>query len=126
MKADSTYIFVYNGVRYFEVNPNITGINNSKEIPTEFNLYQNYPNPFNPSTVIKYALPFSSNVKIEIFNILGEKIKELVNEQKSTGYYGVNFNTTGLASGVYFYIIQAKSVDGKNEFRDVKKMVLLK
>ena len=88
--------------------------------------YGNYPNPFNPSTIIKYALPFSSNVKIEVYNILGEKIKELVNEQKNTGYYEVNLNTNSIASGVYFYMIEAKSIDGKNEFRDTKKMVLLK
>ncbi len=105
----------------------ITGINGmSSGIPIVYQLMQNYPNPFNPSSKIRYALPFSSNVKIEIYNILGEKIKELVNEQKNTGYYEVNFNTTGLASGVYFYMIEAKSIDGKNEFRDTKKMMLLK
>jgi len=105
----------------------ITGINGmSSGIPVVYQLMQNYPNPFNPSSKIRYALPFSSNVKIEIFNILGEKIKELVNEQKNIGFYEVNFNTNGLASGVYFYMIEAKSIDGKHEFRDVKKMVLLK
>ncbi|MHB8581409.1 MAG: C1 family peptidase [Ignavibacteriaceae bacterium] len=96
------------------------------EIPTAFNLSQNYPNPFNPSTIIKYAIPYSSNVKLEIYNILGEKIKDLVNEQKNPGNYDLKFNTTGLASGVYFYVIEAKSIDGKSEFRDAKKMVLLK
>ena len=99
---------------------------NSPALPSKFELMQNYPNPFNPSTVIRFALPFSSNVKIGVYNLLGEKIKELVNEQKNTGYYEVNFNTNGLASGVYFYMIEAKSLDGKNEFRDTKKMILLK
>ncbi len=105
----------------------ITGINGIKGgIPVVYQLMQNYPNPFNPSSKIGYALPFSSNVKISIYNLLGEMIKELVNEQKNAGYYEVNFTTTGLASGVYFYLIEARSLDGKNGFRDVKKMVLLK
>jgi len=94
--------------------------------PANFKLSQNYPNPFNPTTMIRFALPSRSNVKIEVYNTLGEKIKELVNEQKNSGNYEVSFNTTGLASGVYFYMIDAKSIDGKNEFRDTKKMVLLK
>lgn len=98
----------------------------SLSLPNKFELMQNYPNPFNPSTVIRFSIPFSSNVKIEVYNILGEKIKELVNEQKSTGNYEVNFNTNGLASGVYFYMIEAKSIDGKNEYRETKKMVFLK
>jgi hypothetical protein len=105
----------------------ITGINKIKSgIPVVYNLYQNYPNPFNPSTLIKFDLPFSSNVKIEVYNILGEKVRELMNEEKPAGYYEVNFNTTGLASGVYLYLLEAKSTDGKNEYRDVKKMMMIK
>jgi hypothetical protein len=105
----------------------VTGINDNKNnIPVAYRLYQNYPNPFNPSTLIKYALPFNSAVKIEIYNILGAKVKELLNEQKTAGYYSVNLNTTGLASGVYMYILRAKSLDGKSEYRDTKKMILLK
>ncbi|MDR3627190.1 MAG: T9SS type A sorting domain-containing protein, partial [Ignavibacteriaceae bacterium] len=98
----------------------------SKDIPIAYELYQNYPNPFNPSSKIRYALPFNSNVKIEIYNVLGQKVKEILNEEKAAGYYEVNFNTTGLASGVYLYMIYVKSTDGKSEFRNVKKMVLLK
>ena len=106
---------------------NTTGLSKiSGNVPKVYALFQNYPNPFNPSSNIRYALPFKSNVKIEVYNILGEKIKELVNEQKNTGYYEVNFSTNGLASGVYFYTIEAKSVDGKGSFRDTKKMLLLK
>ncbi len=104
---------------------NISSANNIVQ-PKQYQLYQNYPNPFNPGTVISYALPFSSNVKIEVYNILGEKVKELLNAQKSAGYYSVNFNTAGLGSGVYFYMIEAKSTDGKSEYRDTKKMMLLK
>lgn len=109
------------------VGDNILGVALAgNKIPDSYKSYQNYPNPFNPSTIIKYALPYSSNVKIEVYNILGEKIKELVNGQKPAGYYDLSFNTTGLASGIYFYMIEAKSIDGKNEFRDTKKMILLK
>ena len=104
---------------------NISSINNIVQ-PKQYQLYQNYPNPFNPTTVISFALPFSSNIKIEVYNILGERIKELLNEQKNAGYYEINFNTTGLASGVYLYTIEAKSTDGKSEYRNTKKMVLLK
>ena len=105
----------------------IAGINNIKNgIPVVYNLYQNYPNPFNPSTMIIFTLPFNSKVKIEVYNILGERVRELVNEQKSAGYYEVNFNTTGLSSGVYLYMIEAKSLDGKSEYVNTKKMMLLK
>jgi hypothetical protein len=104
-----------------------TGItNNSSGLPVSYNLFQNYPNPFNPSTLIKFALPFSSDVKLEVYNILGVRIKELLNEQKPAGYYEINFNTAGLASGVYFYSIEANSLDGKSQFKSFKKMMLLK
>jgi hypothetical protein len=98
----------------------------SSVVPNKFELYQNYPNPFNPSTIINYALPFSSNVKIEVYNILGERVRELLNGQKSAGYYSINLNTAGLSSGVYLYMIQAKSLDGKSEYINTKKMILLK
>ena len=89
-------------------------------IPTEFGLNQNYPNPFNPSTVIRYALPKASDVKIVVFDILGRVVASLVNERKSAGYYELPFNAASLASGTYFYRIQA------GEFVQTKKMLLLK
>ena len=101
-------------------------VSNSSNVPNKFELMQNFPNPFNPTTVISFALPFSSNVKIEAYNILGERVRELLNAQKTAGYYEVYFNATGLASGVYLYMIYAKSIDGKSEYRDTKKMLLLK
>jgi endonuclease/exonuclease/phosphatase family metal-dependent hydrolase len=84
-----------------------------------FALQQNYPNPFNPSTTINYTIPEISNVTINIFDILGNKIKTLVDEQKSVGSYKVIWNAKNLSSGIYFYQIQA------NEFIDTKKMLLL-
>ena len=89
-------------------------------MPTEYYLSQNYPNPFNPTTKIKYAIPQSSNVVIKIFDILGNEIQTLVNEEKATGTYELTWYAEGFPSGVYFYRLQAGS------FVETKKMVLMK
>lgn len=89
-------------------------------IPVAFSLEQNYPNPFNPVTTIEYSIPKSSFVTLKIYDMLGNEIKKLVNEQKSPGYYRVDFNGSKMASGIYFYRLEA------NDFTTVKKMVLLK
>jgi peptidoglycan/xylan/chitin deacetylase (PgdA/CDA1 family) len=94
--------------------------------PSSYSLDQNYPNPFNPSTRIKYSIPFESNVKVIVFNALGEVVKELTNEMKGAGTYEVSFISQGISSGVYFYSIVANSTDGKQSFRETKKMLLLK
>jgi hypothetical protein len=119
--GDSGTVLLYDTSYVTSVNKKQTNVKYGN-----FEIYQNYPNPFNPNTLIRFNLPFSSNVKIEVFNSLGEKVKELLNEQRSAGSYDLNFNSSGLASGVYFYRIEAKSIDSKSEFRDSKKMVLLK
>jgi hypothetical protein len=93
--------------------------------PKVFSLEQNYPNPFNPSTNISYALPFASSVNISIYNIIGEKIKELVSTAQNAGYYNVVWNADEFSSGVYFYILTAKSNEG-DEYRSIKKMLLMK
>src|ERR1035437_416173 len=93
---------------------------------SSFSLDQNYPNPFNPSTQIKYSLMSNSNVKITIFNALGESVKELANEVQQSGVHIMNFNAAGLSSGIYFYSIQANAVDGSQSFRATKKMILMK
>ncbi len=94
--------------------------------PKEYTLYQNYPNPFNPSTTIKYSLPFASNVKIIVYNMLGKTVSELINKVQESGYYEVNWNAGNNASGIYFYKIEAKSTDGKNNYTSVKKMLMVK
>ena len=99
---------------------------NYKSAVLGYYLDQNYPNPFNPSTQIKYALPFNSNVKITIINSLGETIKVLANEVQASGVHNMNFNAVGLSSGVYLYSIQANAVDGSQSFRATKKMILMK
>ena len=86
----------------------------------KYNLAQNFPNPFNPSTLITYSIPTSSNVIINVYNILGELIKTLVNEYQEAGSYKVNFDAGGLSNGIYFYKIQS------GNFAAIKKMLLLK
>jgi len=98
-------------------------------IPSEFNLSQNYPNPFNPSTMIKFTLPFDSKVKISVYSINGELVKVLADGEYAAGEHEAQFNTNsvnGLASGIYLYTINAVSNDGKSNFTQTKKMVLLK
>ena len=100
---------------------NTTGIeDNTIKIPADFVLMQNYPNPFNPSTVIQFAIPTASNVKIEIFNITGEVVTTLVDEFRSEGYHVVAFDASGLSSGMYLYRISAGA------FVSTKKMILMK
>ena len=105
----------------------ITGVENDLlNVPSDYTLYQNYPNPFNPSTTIKYSIPEAANVKLTVFNVLGEVVTELVNEFKSAGSYSLSWNPQStLSSGVYLYKIQAVGSNGK-EFVETKKMVFLK
>jgi hypothetical protein len=90
------------------------------DIPREFVLQQNYPNPFNPMTRIHYGLPKTSHVKIEIYDIVGQKVETLVNQPMEAGKHEVEFYADNLPSGIYFYRLQA------GKFNDVKKMILLK
>jgi ligand-binding sensor domain-containing protein len=91
-----------------------------RSLPTRYSLSQNYPNPFNPSTTILYALPEATHVKLEVYNMLGQRVKVLIEETQEAGYYGVVFDANQLPSGVYIYRIKA------GEFVDVKKLVLIK
>ncbi|MDZ7806093.1 MAG: T9SS type A sorting domain-containing protein [Gracilimonas sp.] len=93
--------------------------------PEKFELSQNYPNPFNPTTNIRYQLPNKSEVKIEIYNILGNKIATLVNEVKEPGVHTVNWDASFLASGLYLYQILIKNESGQ-KFLQQKKMMLIK
>lgn len=101
----------------------------TEAIPTEYVLHQNYPNPFNPTTVIRYALPVFSRVRLSIFNVLGQEVVRLVDNEQTEGTYEAVWDgttTTGVnvAGGLYFYSFEAHS-EG-TVFRDVKKMVLVK
>jgi hypothetical protein len=106
---------------------NTSAVSNIKNnnIPEVFSLSQNYPNPFNPTTTIRYGLPVvgdrhAYHVQIKIYDILGREVKVLVNEIQQAGYYDVKFDGKNLASGVYFYRIEAE------EYILAKKMVLVK
>ncbi|MGA8264586.1 MAG: S8/S53 family peptidase [Ignavibacteriaceae bacterium] len=91
-----------------------------KVVPELYDLGQNYPNPFNPTTQIKYALKEDGFVEIKVYDLLGKEVATLVNENKSAGFYTVNFDASRLSSGIYFYTIKTK------DFFDRKKMVVLK
>ena len=88
--------------------------------PTAFELDQNYPNPFNPSTNIRFSLPTKQFVTLKVYNILGEEVTTLVNEEKPEGQYTLNFSVKNMTSGVYFYTMHAGS------FNETRKMILAK
>jgi len=98
----------------------ITSVSENDLLPDVFTLEQNYPNPFNPATTIKYQIPELSFVTIKVYDVLGNEINTLVNNEKSAGDYEVEFNASALPSGVYFYKIKA------GDFVQVRKMMLLK
>ncbi len=100
--------------------PKITQGRDNNTLPADFVLAQNYPNPFNPATTIKFSLPLQSQVKLSIYNSLGELVSDLIDGKLDAGYHEVLFNANGLASGVYYYRISA------NEYIDTKKMLLIK
>ena len=98
----------------------VASVEDEMQLPTEFQLYQNYPNPFNPITKIKYSIPTSSLVILKIYDILGREIEILINEEKPSGDYEVEFDGGEITSGIYFYRIQA------GDYVETKKMVLMK
>ncbi len=99
----------------------ITNIEDEQyNLPKEFVLRQNYPNPFNPSTKIKYSISAQSIVMLKIFDVLGREVSILVNEEKATGHYEIDWDAGDLTSGIYFYRIKA------GDFVETKKMILMK
>jgi photosystem II stability/assembly factor-like uncharacterized protein len=106
------------GIYLADLNPmNVPNINNTA---MRYSIFQNYPNPFNPITKIKYSIPQTSNVVIKVYDILGNEIEILVNEEKQSGNYEITWYAENLPSGIYFYQLRA------GEFVETKKMVLLK
>jgi hypothetical protein len=89
-------------------------------IPSRAKLLQNYPNPFHPSSTIEYHLPAKAFVTLKVYNLLGQEVATLVNQKQEAGSYQVQFDGRGLASGMYFYRLQA------GDFVDTKKLLLLK
>jgi len=97
-----------------------TSVDNMHLKPASFALEQNYPNPFNPATNIRFSLPKEVNVSLKVYDVLGREIATLMNGVKQPGTYEVIWDARGVPSGVYFYRLAA------GEFRDLRKMILLK
>jgi flagellar hook assembly protein FlgD len=109
----------------------LTGVGDLAMLPKTFSLSQNYPNPFNPTTTIRFGLPTASSVSLKLYDALGREVATLLNEQRPAGYVqviwnGMNNSGARVASGVYFYRIDAQPVGGGQAFVELKKMVLLK
>jgi hypothetical protein len=97
-----------------------TAVKEQKLTPTSFALRQNYPNPFNPSTNIRYDLPKEAFVRLSVYNLMGQEVAALVNEQQQAGVYELRFNALNLPSGTYFYRLQA------GDYVEVKKMTFVR
>lgn len=117
--ADAEWNAVFGRIDYMKDNNSNLATEISNELPTKFE-FSNYPNPFNPTTTISYQLPEKSFVTIKVFDILGKEVATLVNENKSAGYYTINFDGSKLTSGVYIYTLLA------NGIVQTKKMLLTK
>ncbi len=104
----------------------ITSIQQNDKMLTEFKLFQNYPNPFNPSTIIRYALPEECKVIVRVFNLLGQEVQTLFSGIQRAGFHKHEFNANQLASGIYFYSVNAESNNGDKQYSEVKKMLLAK
>ena len=107
----------YSEIRSFDF---VTSVVAEGELPSTFELAQNYPNPFNPATTIEYSLPKAGDVLLVIYNLRGEEVARLVDAQQQAGYQKVIWNASNVASGVYFYRIQA------GDFIQTRKMIMLK
>jgi polyhydroxybutyrate depolymerase len=91
-----------------------------RALPESYVLEQNYPNPFNPKTIINYELPIAYEVELSIYNLIGQKVATLISEKQRPGHHKVEWDATGFVSGIYYYVLKA------GDYRDVKKMVLLR
>ncbi len=109
----------------------ITGLNEMDMMPTSFSLSQNYPNPFNPTTTIRFGLPTASSVSLRLYDALGREVVTLLNEERPAGYVqvvwsGTNNSGMRVASGIYFYRMEARPTAGGAPYIELKKMVLIK
>ncbi len=120
----------YYGGRYAEMVTAIEqDIENIVQAPKQYKLAQNYPNPFNPQTTIQFSLPAAGHVSLKIYNVLGEKVADLIDENMNAGAHKVVFNAAQFSSGVYFYrisVMNRSSADNKDNFTAIRKMILMK
>ncbi|HUN65542.1 MAG TPA: T9SS type A sorting domain-containing protein, partial [Bacteroidota bacterium] len=98
----------------------VISLNSGDGVPSTYALRENYPNPFNPTTTIGYDVPEEQRVKLAVYNVLGQLVATLVDEERSAGRYSVTWDAGGMPSGVYFCRMEA------GNFADTRKMVILK
>ena len=110
----------YPGVILHTTNGGVVSDVNENNIVSQFELHQNYPNPFNPNTNIRYQIPERSFITLKVFDVLGNEVASLLNEEREAGNYESTFNAEGLGSGVYFYQIKSGT------YYETKKMILIK
>jgi hypothetical protein len=103
-----------------------TDVENEKNIAGGFKLWQNFPNPFNPATLISFQLPERSFVQLKVYDLLGEEVITLVDQERESGTYNETFRSSDLPSGIYVYSLIAQPLNGKPVYRDNRKMILLK
>jgi hypothetical protein len=120
----------YKNITGISFSPVVTSVKEKNPIPVAFNLMQNYPNPFNPSTTIEYSIPKASNVKITVYNILGDVVNMIFNSFREAGSYravwnALDGNGNKVSSGVYFYELKSFTGSGQESIQ-MKKMILLK
>ena len=108
------------GIFFIDLYNTLNQTYNNEEYSAGFKLYQNYPNPFNPTTNIRYNIPCRSTVNLTIYNVIGQKIKVLVNEVQNNGNYEIQFNGSGFPNGMYLYSLEA------GNYSETKKLILLK
>jgi len=123
----NNYVYIFNHLtNAWKFSANILGVNLKKEntneliIPKEYGLSQNYPNPFNPNTTINYQLPENNHVTLRIYDILGNIVATLVDQDVQAGYHSFTWNAGNIATGVYFYRLTSGS------FVQTKKLILMK
>jgi hypothetical protein len=126
MSATPGWIWLDN--LFFPSTAVLSSVEETPATPRAYVLEQNYPNPFNPTTTIRYGVPVRSHIVLAIFNTLGQEVALLQNGEQEAGYHEVRFDASGLASGVYFYRIQATDPTGVNKpaFVQSRKLLLLR
>ncbi|MEO8169042.1 MAG: T9SS type A sorting domain-containing protein, partial [bacterium] len=127
-KDNTAKLSVYSDVVTMLINPQIIekGISQQNGRPTEYRIHSSYPNPFNPSTTIRYDLPEPGRISLMVYDLLGRKVAELMNEEKTAGYHSVTWNAEGVASGVYLARFSATDGAGRLRLSKVNKLILMK
>lgn len=118
--GSDNYVYVVGGNTAKINQGGVTSLSDDKLTPDGFILAQNYPNPFNPSTTISFSIPSAGFTSLKVYEILGDEVATLVNEERSAGEYDITFDASTLTSGVYLYRLSAGS------FTEIKKMILMK